>query len=224
MPDNGQATIADPARHHAKQLRDTESHHFPRRRIKFEAELNPSFCQEMMDRVGDDSIQRCIQCGTCSSTCPVSLYMDYTPRRLVAMIREGFDDEVVKSFTPWICASCYSCTVECPKDVKITELMYNIKQKALEQQIYPKRLPTPVLAKEFFHSVMKFGRTSEGWLMTKFLLKSNPLQLFKNSVLGMRLFLSGRMEMKHERIQNRKQLLSLLEAVDKPHASPSEPA
>ncbi len=214
MGDSGQYPATEPSRHHADQMRDAGTNHFPRRRIKFEAELDRSFCQEMMERVGDDSIKRCIQCGTCTSTCPVSLYMDYTPRRLVAMIREGFKDEVIKSFTPWICASCYSCTVECPKDVKITELMYNIKQKALEEHIYPKRLPTPILAKEFFNSVMKFGRTNESWLMTNFLLKSNPFQLLKNGKLGMRLYFSGRMELKHERIKNQKQLLLLLHAVD----------
>ncbi len=31
----------------------------------------------------------CIQCGTCSGTCPLSLYMDFTPRRIIALVRTG---------------------------------------------------------------------------------------------------------------------------------------
>ncbi len=65
------------------------------RRIRYEAELDHSFAKEMTGRIGDESLRHCIQCGTCSSTCPVSLYMDYTPRRIVAMTREGFKDDVL---------------------------------------------------------------------------------------------------------------------------------
>ena len=192
-----------------------DSDELGKRRIKFEAELDPNFCGEMMERVGDDSLRRCIQCGTCSSTCPVTLYMDYTPRRIVAMIREGFKPEVLTSFTPWLCASCYSCTVECPKEVNITELMYQVKQKAIEENIHPKNLPIPVLAKEFFRSVSRYGRNNEGKLITRVWLKVNPLQLIRNSKLGIRLFLRGRMEWKNDSIQKMEQLRALLKAVEK---------
>src|SRR4030067_189084 len=33
----------------------------------------------------------CVQCGTCSGTCPVAAYMDYTPRQIFAkmIVRSG---------------------------------------------------------------------------------------------------------------------------------------
>lgn len=185
-----------------------------KRRIRYEAELDHSFADELTERIGDDSLRQCIQCGTCSSTCPVSLYMDYTPRRIVAMTREGFKEDVLKSVTPWICASCYSCTVECPKSVKITELMYAIKRKAIEEKRYSFHFPIPTLAKEFFHSVMNYGRNNEGWLMTRYLLNTNPLGLLKNSWLGFNLFRRGRMGLKQDHIKNISQLRQLLKAVE----------
>ena len=54
--------------------------------------------------------------------------------------------------------------------------MYALKQEAMAQGMYPKRFPAPVLAREFFRGVEKTGRNSEGPLMVKFFLKTNPLR------------------------------------------------
>jgi len=185
------------------------------RRIKYQAELYPNFGKELAEYHGGEQINNCIQCGTCSATCPVSLYMDYTPRRLVAMAREGFKDEVLKSSTIWLCASCYACTVECPKEVKITELMYAFKQKAIDEGVYPKRLATPVLAREFYKNVRRWGRSNEGLLLTVMFLKTNPFKLFKQSILGLKLLLKGRMVLKLEKIKRMKELTPILDAVEK---------
>lgn len=194
-------------------------HDWGKRSIKYEAELDPNFCNEIMESADSDSLRRCIQCGTCSSTCPVSLYMDFTPRRIVAMVREGFKDEVLHSFTPWICASCYSCTVQCPKEVKITETMYAIKQRAIQERTHPKQFPVPVLANEFFNQVERNGRTNEGQLITKLFLKTQPTKLIKQSVMGMRLFFTGRLELVSKKIKGINQLKKLLRAVGNGHGS-----
>ncbi len=185
------------------------------RKIKYQAELDHNFGKELAERYGGEHLHNCIQCGTCSATCPVSLYMDYTPRRLVAMAREGFKDEVLKSSTIWLCASCYACTVECPKEVKITELMYAFKQKAIDEGVYPKRLATPVLASEFFKNVRRWGRSNEGLLLTMMFLKTNPFKLIKQSILGLKLLLKGRMVLKIEKIKRMEELTPILDAVEK---------
>ena len=185
------------------------------RKIKFEAELDPNFAKQVSERYGGENLRNCIQCGTCSATCPMSLYMDFTPRRLVAMTREGFKDEVLRSFTIWICASCYSCTVECPKEIKITELMYGFKQEAIEEGIYPKKIATPVLAHEFFKNVRRWGRSNEGILLTNMFLRTNPFKLFKQSLLGFKLLMKGRMSLKLEKIKHMDELKPILDAVEK---------
>jgi len=141
--------------------------------------------------------------------------MDYTPRRIIAMVREGFRDEVLKSFTIWLCASCYSCTASCPKEIKITDLMYNLKREAIREKTHPPGFTIPVLAKEFFASVAKHGRMSEGRVVMRMYLKTNPLKHIGKSFLGLKLFLKGRMAMNQDTIKNRKQLKRLLTALDR---------
>jgi quinone-modifying oxidoreductase, subunit QmoC len=185
------------------------------KRIKYENELDPDFGNSIAKIAYGEKLFGCIQCGTCSATCPVSHYMDYTPRKIIAMVREGFKEEVLNSMTIWLCASCYSCTADCPKDIKITDVMYALKRQAITEKVYPKRFPTPVLAQEFFHLVEEYGRSSEGRLIVQMYMKTNPFAMLKQAVMGMKLFLVGRISMKTERIKNREQLHTLLKALDR---------
>ena len=67
--------------------------------IKFEEELNPDFGDDVAHLAHGEKLFSCIQCGACSSTCPLSHHMDFTPRRIISMVREGFEEEVLGSFT-----------------------------------------------------------------------------------------------------------------------------
>ena len=83
-----------------------------------------------------EPLKTCIQCGTCSGTCPVAGYMDHTPRQIIAMINQGMKDQVLESNTFWYCASCYHCTVRCPQEINITELMYALKRYSIWKSRY----------------------------------------------------------------------------------------
>jgi heterodisulfide reductase subunit C len=184
-------------------------------RIMFQEGLDTGFGPEIASRPGGEDLMRCIQCGTCSGTCPVSIYMDYTPRRIMAMTRAGVKDEVLASNTIWLCASCYSCTVDCPKQIKITDIMYLLKQEAIAQGKHTRRLPIPILAREARKSVMQNGRISEGRLATITFLKSDPLKLLGHAGVGIGLFLHGRLPIAEEAMKHgREQVRRLLHAVE----------
>lgn len=185
-----------------------------RRWIKFESELDPDFRQKITQSAYGEKLFSCIQCGTCSATCPVSHYMDFTPRRIIAMVREGFKEDVLNCVTIWLCASCYACTVDCPRKIKITEVMYALKREAIAAGVYPKRMALPILSQEFFNEVKEEGKNSEGRVLLKLYLKTRPLDLLKFARLGLRLFLSGRMSLKGDRIKDRAGLKRLLAAVE----------
>lgn len=185
------------------------------RKVKYQADLDPNFPKEIASKLACDKFHTCIQCGTCSGTCPLSIYMDLTPRKVIAMTRAGFKDEVLKSFTIWLCASCYNCTVECPKEIKITELMYALKQRALADKVYPRRFLIPVLAREFFNIVRRRGRNDEAQLIVRMYMKTNPFRMILQSMLGLRLFLKGRMEPFSRTIRGKKDLQAILGSVEK---------
>ena len=185
--------------------------------IKFDAERDREFPRQIMARPGGEKLFGCIQCGTCSATCPVSIYMDHTPRQIMALTRAGFKDEVLRSRTIWLCASCYACTVDCPKEIKITDIMYAAKRLAIRGGVYPRRFPIPVLAGEFFKAVERSGRSSESWLLVRLYLKTNPLAIFKQASLGMKLWLKGRLSLKRETIERKNELHRMLGALEKEH-------
>ena len=68
-------------------------------------------------------LQTCIQCGSCSASCPAVGLMDVTPRRLWQLIRWGLADEVQQTRAFWVCTQCYACTVRCPRGIITSENM-----------------------------------------------------------------------------------------------------
>ena len=55
------------------------------RTIKYDADRVKGFGKEVMAVPGCEQLEGCIQCGTCSGVCPLSIYMDYTPRQVMAL-------------------------------------------------------------------------------------------------------------------------------------------
>jgi heterodisulfide reductase subunit C len=185
------------------------------RTIKYEADRVRGFGREVMSVPGCEQLESCIQCGTCSGVCPLSIYMDYTPRQVMELVRSDFKNEVLHSHTIWLCASCYACTVECPRQIRITDIMYELKQRAIHEGVYPTKFPIPVLAKEFNKMAHNYGRVTENWLATWMFLKTNWLAALGMWKLGLGLFARGRFSLKYEGIQRKEELARMMEAVDK---------
>jgi len=184
------------------------------RRVSRQPRIDPNFADEIAQIPGGDRLRECIQCGTCSAVCPLSAYMDYTPRRLIAMTQAGMKDDVLGSFSIWVCAGCYACTTACPKEIPITDMMYALKRSAIRNGVHPRRFGTPVLAREFVGSVDKWGRNSESWLAIKLYLKTHPTLLLKDYPLAERLRRRGRMRLRRESIRQRAQLRTILRTVE----------
>lgn len=185
-----------------------------KRTIKYESDLDKKFLKEIASIPGCENIYDCIQCGNCSGICPLSIYMDYTPRRIIAMTREGFKKEVLSSLTIWLCASCYACIVNCPAGIKITDVMYALKRRAIEEKVYPRRFPIPVLAQSFFNVVKSYGRNTESRVVMFLWLRSNILKLIQNIPLGWSLLRKGRMPFKQEEIKKKKEIAAMIAALE----------
>jgi quinone-modifying oxidoreductase subunit QmoC len=193
-----------------------------KRTIKYEADRVRGFAKEIMGVAGCEQLTSCIQCGTCSGTCPLSIYMDFSPRQVMALVRAGFKNEVLSSKTVWLCASCYACTVECPRLIRVTDIMYALKQRAIKEGIYPKRFPIPVLAQEFSKMVGSKGRITETLLVMRLFLKANWRAVLSSWRLGFGLIRTGRFVLKQERIVRQKELATMLIAAGYKASRPKE--
>ena len=182
------------------------------RKLKFQREADPDWARQVSQRAGCEGLFSCLQCGTCSGTCPLSIYMDISPRRITALVREGFREEALRSRSIWLCASSYSCAVHCPRQIHITDLMYSLKREAIQEGLYPRRLPVPVLAQEFCRMIRRRGRNSEFWLVLRMALRSNPLVLLGMIRTGWNLFRTGRLSIRRERVEAMDEMRHLLGA------------
>jgi heterodisulfide reductase subunit C len=83
----------------------------------------------------------CFGCETCTSVCPVVAnyenpveVLGLLPHQIMHSIGLGLKDLVFASRMPWDCLTCYLCQEHCPQRVQITEVLYEIKQLAVEQR------------------------------------------------------------------------------------------
>ncbi len=86
-----------------------------------------------------------------------------TDKALIAganVLLAGMRDDVMKSNTPWMCVACYYCTVRCPQDIHITDVMYTLKNMSLEARQY-RNSTAPDFSKTFISLVETYGRSFE---------------------------------------------------------------
>jgi heterodisulfide reductase subunit C len=177
---------------------------------KKEKELRDAFLLQVSNIPGGESIKKCIQCGTCTGSCPVSYTMDITPREIIALFRAGDIESILSSRTIWICASCYACTVRCPQGVQLTDILYSLKRLALEKKIFPKRFPVYALSKSFVALTNHYGRSYEPGLILAYFLKTNPLKLLGMFPLFFKLFFKGRIGLLPQKIKGTKTFSRIL--------------
>ena len=173
-------------------------------------EPNP-FLEEVSSMPGGETIRDCQQCGMCSASCPNVSKMDYSPRKIIAMIRAGRRQEVLSSNTMWVCASCYLCTARCPKGVKITELMHALECLAVDREMATGRTTTPKMYRLFVDSIRQYGRVHELGFMIRFYLKTNPFAAIKMTPVALGLLRHGRLPLKPHRIKGNEQLKAIIE-------------
>jgi heterodisulfide reductase subunit C len=162
---------------------------------------SPTFYEQVVEATpGEPHLDRCIQCGTCGGSCPSGTDMDHTPRAIFSMIRAGMKEKVLKSNTPWFCVSCYYCTVRCPQEIHITDIMYTLKRMAVEEKGYDDA-KAPDFSKTFIGWVENYGRSFELGLASVHMIRHNPFGVFKIAGMGVGMVTKGRMAFTPTRIK-----------------------
>jgi len=173
--------------------------------------VKTSFIDEVCSVPGGDAIRSCIQCGICTGSCPTANNWDYPPRRAIAMVRAGFREDLLSSNSMWFCASCYTCTVRCPRDIKPADIMHALEVLAVRSGLSTKHSRTPVMYQCFVDSANGNGRVYELGMMIKLFLKTNPFSAIKLAPVGLGLFLHGRMPLRPTRIKGMKELKAIMD-------------
>jgi heterodisulfide reductase subunit C len=160
--------------------------------VLYEQGVDFEFMEKVHAIPGGGAIKRCIQCGTCSGSCPVSWAMEESPRQIIAMIRAGLRDKVLDSSTIWTCASCYSCTARCPQEIKITDVMYILKRLAMKEG-RERSKDVQTFSRLFVEIVNDSGRVNEFTLMRRYMVATNLFGAVKETGVGWALKSRGRL-------------------------------
>jgi Fe-S oxidoreductase len=74
-------------------------------------------------KFGARDMEICMQCGTCSASCPLSSGMHAFPRKIYRYLQLGLRDKLLKSSVPWLCYYCGDCNTDCPRGAEPAETM-----------------------------------------------------------------------------------------------------
>lgn len=133
----------------------------------------------------------CMQCGTCSASCPNAESMDMTPRRMWRMVLLEKTEAIFESNTFWMCSNCYSCTLRCPRGLSLTGAMNALKRIAGASG-HPALARRGGFYREFMSNIRQRGRVRETELMTRWLLGAGPRKALGFAPLGLKLMRKGK--------------------------------
>lgn len=120
---------------------------------------DPRFWEAVAAVDGGEAIAACVQCNTCTSSCPVELLEPaFNVRRLVARVRLGLREDVLSDEALWVCARCHACVAHCPRGVRPGDVIEALRHLAIREG---REGPGPRHVRAFVKSLRDGGRIHE---------------------------------------------------------------
>ncbi len=97
-----------------------------------------SVCSEFIKKIeelSEQEISACYHCGKCAAGCPSVSRMELLPNQVIRAIQLGDEETLRTSNTPWICASCNTCYVRCPRGIDLCSIMEAVRQMTLRENL-----------------------------------------------------------------------------------------
>jgi heterodisulfide reductase subunit C len=164
------------------------------------------FKQEVL-RLAGQEVLTCIQCGTCSASCPTARLMNPSIRRLIKLCLEGKKEEATHNETLWLCTSCLLCTVRCPRGIRPKAVVSALKDIAERADL---RSKDAAYEQFFLEQIKDYGRIAELALTAKFLLVY-PQGAVQSMQMGLELLPKGKIGLEIERIKGRDEVKRIVE-------------
>jgi len=87
--------------------------------------------EAIQNAIKASKVHYCLDCGKCSSVCPISLIKeDYSPRLLVQKALLESPESVLEEELLWMCLGCEMCYEVCESRVHFSEVIRNVRIEA----------------------------------------------------------------------------------------------
>jgi heterodisulfide reductase subunit C/glycine cleavage system H lipoate-binding protein len=101
--------------------------------------IYPGFKGSMYQSNQASTFSVCFGCKACTNVCPVVAHYD-NPREVLGLLPHqimnscglGLKDLALGSNMLWDCLTCYQCQEQCPQEVCITDIIYELKNIAIQ--------------------------------------------------------------------------------------------
>jgi heterodisulfide reductase subunit B len=110
-------------------------------------------------------------------------HFDLAPNQIMRAAQLGMEDLIIDSKSPWLCASCQTCTTRCPQGIDIAKVMDFIVGEALATGVEPKVPEIALFNKVFLRDVDILGRSYELGLTLEMNMRTR--QPFKDVGFGL---------------------------------------
>jgi len=128
--------------------------------------ISPALAQRIQEELGEN-VYLCYQCVKCSSGCPLVEFFDWQPNQIMRALQLGQEDIAFESQTPWLCASCQTCTTRCPQGININAIMDFLTQEAITRGFDPPVKKIKAFNEAFLREIRIWGRAYEPGLMAE---------------------------------------------------------
>ena len=88
-----------------------------------------------------NSLSECYRCVTCTNSCPVvhnfkhpGEVLGLLPHQIMYAISLRYWEQVFSSKMLWDCLGCYQCQDNCPQRVSVTDILYELKNRAISRR------------------------------------------------------------------------------------------
>jgi heterodisulfide reductase subunit C len=168
-----------------------------------------NFLEEVNEKINGVPIQRCYHCCKCTAGCPMTMYMEFNPNKLIKMIQNGKRDEVLNSSAIWLCLSCETCGSRCPNQVDIARMIDALRQMAIESGVGAREKNVLNFHEAFLAGMKRSGRINEPIMMVQYKLKSGDY--FADMALGLDMFKKGKLAILSPRTKDMKSVRNIFE-------------
>jgi len=161
-------------------------------------------------------IRTCYQCGKCTAGCPLNEEMDIKPNQVLRMLQleyPGYEDELLRSLSIWLCLACETCYTRCPQEVRFPKVMDFLRQESIRQnKVHPKAKNILKFHESFLEEIKRDGKMNEIGLTIAYKLKT--LNLMQDVENAPSMLLKGKLALIPHKVQNMNEIKRLFNKIN----------